>query len=63
MKTRYFRPYARQIFIAVRQKIQFVLEKLRACQMVQKSPILRVSSSQRVSFCAISIQLNLCKTA
>jgi hypothetical protein len=62
LKRTYFRPYARQIFIAVRQKIQCMLEKLRACQMVKKSPALRVSSSQRVSFCAISTHLNLPKT-
>jgi len=30
--------------------------------MVKKSPALCISSSQRVSFCAISIQLNLSKT-
>lgn len=59
LKTRYFRPYARQIFIAVRQKIQCMLEKLRAYQMVKKSSALRVSSSQRVSFCPSSIHLKL----
>lgn len=44
------------------KKIQFMPEKLRAFQMVKESPALRVSSSQRVSFCAISVRLNLSKT-
>ena len=62
LKTRYFKPYARQIFIAVRQKFQCMLENLRACHMEKKSPALHVSPSQRVSFCVISIHLNLSKT-